>query len=161
MRIINLKIENFRGVKSADLTFDGHTLLVGGNNVGKSTICEALDLVLSPDRLSRFPPVQEFDFYNASYLDADGTTPVKIRIEVMLVDLSGEVERTCAAHTELWHVKEQRLLEAGEADAAVPPDVIHVCALKPKPFTTQKKMNSRRTRSSHIAPASKTASFSV
>ncbi len=24
MRIINLKIENFRGVKSADLTFDGH-----------------------------------------------------------------------------------------------------------------------------------------
>ena len=71
MRIINLKIENFRGVKSA---FDGHTLLVGGNNVGKSTICEALDLVLSPDRLSRFPPVQEFDFYNASYLDADGTS---------------------------------------------------------------------------------------
>ena len=108
MRVINLKIENFRGVKSADLTFDRHTLLVGGNNVGKSTICEALDLVLSPDRLSRFPPVQEFDFYNASYLDADGTIPVKIRIEVMLVDLSGEVERTCAAHTELWHVKEQR-----------------------------------------------------
>lgn len=88
MRVINLKIENFRGVKSADLTFDRHTLLVGGNNVGKSTICEALDLVLSPDRLSRFPPVQEFDFYNASYLDADGDTPVKIKIEVMLVDLA-------------------------------------------------------------------------
>lgn len=134
MRIINLKIENFRGVKSADLTFDGHTLLVGGNNVGKSTICEALDLVLSPDRLSRFPPVQEFDFYNASYLDADGTTPVKIRIEVMLVDLSGEVERTCAAHTELWHVKEQRLLEAGEADAAVPPEVIRCLRIETQAF---------------------------
>lgn len=134
MRVINLKIENFRGVKSADLTFDRHTLLVGGNNVGKSTICEALDLVLSPDRLSRFPPVQEFDFYNASYLDADGDTPVKIKIEVMLVDLSGEVERTCAAHTELWHVKEQRLLEAGEVDAAAPPDVIRCLRIETQAF---------------------------
>lgn len=33
---------NFRGIKNADLTFDGHTLLVGGNNVGKSTICDTL-----------------------------------------------------------------------------------------------------------------------
>ena len=52
MRVINLKIENFRGVKSADLSFDGHTLLVKGKNAGKSTICEALDLVLGPDRVS-------------------------------------------------------------------------------------------------------------
>lgn len=35
MRVLQLKIENFRGIKSSDLTFDGHTLLVGGNNVGK------------------------------------------------------------------------------------------------------------------------------
>jgi len=35
MRILNLKIENFKGVKNADLTFDGHTLLVGLNNVLK------------------------------------------------------------------------------------------------------------------------------
>ncbi|QKL02126.1 AAA family ATPase [Pseudomonas sp. NY5710] len=124
MRVINLKIENFRGVKSADLWFEGHTLLVGGNNVGKSTICEALDLVLSPDRLSRFPPVQEFDFYNAEYLEADGATPIKIRVEVMLVDLSGEIERTCGAHTELWNVQEHRLLEPGEADMANPPEVV-------------------------------------
>lgn len=48
MRVIKLKINNFRGIKSADLEFDGHTLLVGGNNVGKSTICDALDLVLGP-----------------------------------------------------------------------------------------------------------------
>ncbi len=52
----------------------------------------------------------------------------------MLVDLSGEVERTCAAHTELWHVKEQRLLEAGEADAAVPPDVIRCLRIETQAF---------------------------
>ena len=105
MRVLQLKIENFRGIKSADLTFDGHTLLVGGNNVGKSTVCDALDLVLGPDRLGRFPPVEEFDFYNAEYLAEDGVTPKPLRIAVMLVDLSAEVERTCFAHTELWHLQ--------------------------------------------------------
>ena len=101
MRVIKLKINNFRGIKSADLEFDGHTLLVGGNNVGKSTICDAIDLVLGPDRLGRFPPVEEFDFYNAEYLAVDGVTPIPLRIEVTLVNLSPEVERICIAHTEL------------------------------------------------------------
>jgi putative ATP-dependent endonuclease of OLD family len=42
MKVTRLSIEHFRGIKSATLHFDGHTLLVGMNNVGKSTICEAL-----------------------------------------------------------------------------------------------------------------------
>ena len=46
MQVSRLTLENFRGSKSADLEFDGHTLLIGGNNVGKSTICEALELAL-------------------------------------------------------------------------------------------------------------------
>ncbi|MGQ3180102.1 MAG: AAA family ATPase, partial [Blastomonas fulva] len=65
MKVVRLAIENFRGIKSAQLLFDGHTLFVASNNVGKSTICEALDLVLGADRLNRFPPIDEFDFYNA------------------------------------------------------------------------------------------------
>ncbi|WP_373092821.1 AAA family ATPase, partial [Zhongshania sp.] len=68
MKIVRLTISNFRSIKSAELFFDGHSLLLGPNNIGKSTICEAIDLVLGPDRLSRFPPIQEFDFYNAQYL---------------------------------------------------------------------------------------------
>ncbi len=55
MKVVRLTISNFRGIKSAELLFDGHTLMVGSNNVGKSTLCEALDLVLGPDRLNRFP----------------------------------------------------------------------------------------------------------
>ncbi|MFN7286308.1 MAG: AAA family ATPase, partial [bacterium] len=50
MKVVRLKITNFRSIKSAELHFDGHCLIVGPNNVGKSTICEALDLVLGPDR---------------------------------------------------------------------------------------------------------------
>lgn len=130
MKVRQLKIENFRGVKSADLRFDGHTLLVGGNNVGKSTFCEALDLVLGPDRLGRFPPVEEYDFYNAEYLENDGVTPKPLRIEVMLVDLSAEVERTYFAHTELWHTQKQRLLAQGQADQGVSPSVVRCLRLQ-------------------------------
>lgn len=130
MKVRHLKIQNFKGVKNADLTFDGHTLLVGGNNVGKSTVCDALDLVLGPDRLGRFPPVEEFDFYNAEYLEDDGVTPKPLRIEVMLVDLSAEVERTYFAHTELWHMQEQRLLAQGQADQGVSPGVVRCLRLQ-------------------------------
>jgi len=38
-----LAIENFRGSLNGAVSFgSGHTLLVGRNNVGKSTVCEAL-----------------------------------------------------------------------------------------------------------------------
>ena len=56
MRVLQIKIENFRGIKNADLTFDGHTLLVSGNNVGKSMVCNALDLVPGPDPKGRNQP---------------------------------------------------------------------------------------------------------
>ena len=87
MKVARLSISNFRGVKEAELYFDGHALIVGANNAGKSTVCEALDLVLAPDRLNRFPAVEEFDFYNSQYLSPPQTegeppTPVLIKIEV-------------------------------------------------------------------------------
>lgn len=123
MRISRLHIENFRGIKVADLHFSGHTLLIGGNNVGKSTICEALDLVLGPDRLNRTPPVEEFDFRNARYLDEDGETPVPIRLEAVLVDLSDDIKKLCAANLEFWHRAEKRILGEAEIDNADDPNV--------------------------------------
>lgn len=53
MEIARLKIENFRGIKKSELFFNSHTVLVGDNNVGKSTVLEAIDLTLGPDRLSK------------------------------------------------------------------------------------------------------------
>lgn len=117
MQVSRLIINNFRGVKSAELSFNGHTLLVGRNNAGKSTICEALELVLSPERLHRQPPIEEFDFYNARYLEDDKVTPVLLRIEVVLTDLTEEISRLCMAQLEHWHRTEQRLLGQGELDA--------------------------------------------
>ncbi|CAI09888.1 ATP-dependent nuclease [Aromatoleum aromaticum] len=123
MRVSRLSIENFRGIANAVLHFSGHTLLIGGNNVGKSTICEALDLVLGPDRLNRTPPVEEFDFRNANYLADDGETIVPLRIEAILVDLTDDIKTLCAANLEFWHTSEKRLLTEGEIAAADDPQV--------------------------------------
>ncbi|NLD78482.1 MAG: AAA family ATPase [Acidimicrobiales bacterium] len=52
MRIHRLAIRNFRGVDSfeIDLPADGVTIIEGGNEVGKSSLAEALDLVFAfPD----------------------------------------------------------------------------------------------------------------
>ncbi|MFT7149811.1 MAG: putative ATP-dependent endonuclease of OLD family [Nonlabens sp.] len=123
MKIVSLKISNFRSIKKAELFFDGHSLILGPNNIGKSTICEAIDLVLGPDRLSRFPPIEEFDFYNAQYLknsetEGEDPEPLPIRIEVVLTGLSDEVESRCDRHLEFWSAEELRLLSPGELASA-------------------------------------------
>lgn len=117
MRVCRLTIENFRGVSKAELYFSGHTLLIGGNNVGKSTVCEALDLVLGPDRLNRMPPVEEFDFHNANYLADDGENIVPLRVEAVLVGLTDEIASICAANLEFWNDKDKRILGKGELAA--------------------------------------------
>ncbi len=129
MKVVRLSIANFRGIKSAELMFNGHTLLVGTNNVGKSTLCEALDLVLGPDRLNRFPPVDEFDFYNAAYMTPSGgegeeAESIPLRIEAVLIELSDEINNKCGGNVEFWHLTEQRVLGTGEGAAANPPDVV-------------------------------------
>jgi putative ATP-dependent endonuclease of OLD family len=77
-------------------------LLVGGNNVGKSTICEALDLVLGPERLFRRPVVDEHDFHCGRYLDEEGA-PLEICIRAVLLDLSEEATRRFGGHLRRWN----------------------------------------------------------
>ncbi len=113
MQVSRLTLKNCRGIKDAEINFDGHTLLIGANNVGKSTICEALELALGPDRQSQFPVVQEFDFYNAVYLD-EKEEPIEIRIEVLLTDVTPTVEKTCRNYLERWDPAKRRILANGE-----------------------------------------------
>ncbi len=117
MQISRLSITNFRGIKNAQFEFGGHTLLLGGNNVGKSTICEALELALGSDRQRQFPVVEEFDFYNAKYLDDDGA-PIEIRIEVLLTDVTPTIQKSCGHNLERWDPNKRVLLGTGEIDKA-------------------------------------------
>lgn len=68
MEVARLKIQNFRGIQNSELFFNNHTVMVGDNNVDKSTILEAIDLTLGPDRLSRHPVIDEHDFYAGEYI---------------------------------------------------------------------------------------------
>lgn len=122
MRVRKLTIENFRGVKNGVIDFAGNTLLVGGNNAGKSTVCETLDLVLGPERLYRRPVINEHDFYESRYLGVDGA-PVEIRIEAILLDISEEAHRRFHNHLRRWNDNEGSFAdgpdggpEAGDAD---------------------------------------------
>jgi putative ATP-dependent endonuclease of the OLD family len=101
MRVRRLKLSNFRGVSQGGVDFSGHTLLVGGNNIGKSTVCEALDLILGPERLFRRPVVDEHDFHCGRYLEENGV-PIEIRIEAILIDLSEEATRRFGGHLRRW-----------------------------------------------------------
>jgi predicted ATPase len=52
MRIHRIKLENYRGVTTAEIVFmvDGVTIVEGPNEVGKTSLVEAIDLILKyPD----------------------------------------------------------------------------------------------------------------
>lgn len=98
MKLSRLHICNFRGIKEAKLVFSDHVVLIGDNNVGKSTILEAIDLVLGPDRLSRRSPIDEHDFYNGRYLSPDPSS------EAGLLDQSfGNTESTVSQQSDDQH----------------------------------------------------------
>jgi putative ATP-dependent endonuclease of the OLD family len=67
MKASRIKLSNFRGVSAATIFLPNHAVLIGDNNTGKTTVLEALDLALGPDRLNRIPPIDEHDFYQSKY----------------------------------------------------------------------------------------------
>jgi putative ATP-dependent endonuclease of OLD family len=117
VRVRRLTIQNFRAVAHGVVDFRGHTLLVGGNNVGKSTICDALELVLGPERLFRRPIVDEHDFHNGHYLDAEGNR-VEIRIEAVLLDLHEDTQRKLFGRTRPWSERRGGFVDVEGAEPA-------------------------------------------
>lgn len=114
MRVQQLAIRNYRGVATGTVDFSGHTLLVGGNNIGKSTVCEALDLVLGPERLGRRPIVDEHDFHRGQYLGSGGK-PVEIEIRAVLTGLSAEAEKQFFRHLRRWNEDQRSFADEGTA----------------------------------------------
>jgi putative ATP-dependent endonuclease of OLD family len=106
-----------------------HGVLIGDNNTGKTTLLEALDLALGPDRLNRQPPVDEHDFFQGAYtvkapvnqdkatgaanspapsaeLSANPQQPPteapRIEIEVAVADLNEEQKAKFGDYAEFW-----------------------------------------------------------
>lgn len=100
MNICKIDVSNFRGIKNASILVSKNAVFVGDNNSGKSTLFEAIDLVMGPDRLSRSPVIDEHDFYAGEYLAND--TPVQIKIEVTVIGLSEDQKIYFGNHIEWW-----------------------------------------------------------
>ncbi|MBT2394350.1 AAA family ATPase [Streptomyces sp. ISL-1] len=101
MKVRRLTLQHFRGISRGTVLLDGHSLLVGSNSVGKSTVCEALELILGPERMFRRPVIDEYDFHGARYQPVDGQLP-EIRLEAVLTGLSPEAERRFGPHLRRW-----------------------------------------------------------
>lgn len=125
MKIRRLRIKNFRSIADGEILFPGHTAVMGGNSVGKSTMCEALDLCLGPDRLSRSNAINEHDFYQRCYIGEDGQ-PIPIELEVVLTDLTPDLETKFRANREYWSEEDNSLLDESaspedtESESVVP-----------------------------------------
>ncbi|MGJ7497836.1 ATP-dependent nuclease [Variovorax sp. RT4R15] len=115
MKIVQVRVANFRGIAQGTVHFDGHSVLVGDNNAGKSTLLEAIDLVLGPERLSRRPVVDEHDFYAGQYLSAEGQ-PIPLSVEVIVADLNEEQLRHFREHLEWWDTNAKTLLPGPPAE---------------------------------------------
>ena len=83
MRVASLKIENFRGIQDGVVHFKKHPVLIGDNNAGKTTLIEALALLLGRDRLIR--ELTEHDFYGSNPQPAD-----RIRLVATITDFPGD-----------------------------------------------------------------------
>ncbi|WP_211236628.1 ATP-dependent nuclease [Arthrobacter castelli] len=112
-----LSIANFRGIFSSCIGFTGTTTLLGDNNSGKSTIFEALELVLGSDRLYRKPVIDEHDFYGGHYLD-DERTSTSIRIEAVIVGLDDELRSRFRNNLEYWDTAKREVLEHESLDTS-------------------------------------------
>lgn len=64
MYLAKLKISNFRGIKSADIKISPHFILLGSNNSGKSTIIDAVGLLLGKEQLVR--NIGDYDFFGGN-----------------------------------------------------------------------------------------------
>ena len=64
MRICQVELRNFRGIKEGIINVPAHVVLLGANNAGKSTIVDSLALLFARDKMVR--PISDWDFYGGS-----------------------------------------------------------------------------------------------
>lgn len=67
MKIVSIKIENFRSINKLTFYPKKENVFIGPNNVGKTALVEAINLALNPEFSNRHGAVDENDFYMRRY----------------------------------------------------------------------------------------------
>ncbi len=96
MKLSMLEIDGFRGISKAKVLFPEHTVLIGGNSIGKTSLVEAIALILGRDRMVR--NLTEHDFFGSN-----PAAPTRITIRATMTGFEPE---DISAHTD-WFRNER------------------------------------------------------
>ncbi|MEP0132083.1 MAG: DUF2813 domain-containing protein [Eudoraea sp.] len=107
LQLISLEVTNFRAIKHALLNFDQITLLIGENDLAKSTLMEVLSASLNPKLDDKLPEFTSFHFYK----DPEKEVPEK-RLEIkLLLKLQNNARLDEFKELELLSVKSEEELK--------------------------------------------------
>ncbi len=113
MQIRQIKIERYRGIKHLQFRPGSRTVILGPNNAAKSTVLEAIDLLLHPGGGRPRPAPEEVDYF--------GREPsAGFEIEVILGDLTDGFRAEVHAHLEGWREEEAELVADPDGEGIEP-----------------------------------------
>ncbi len=109
MRVRRLTIQRFRALKHLTFCPGPCTVILGPNNAGKSTVLEALDLLLHSGLGRQRPALEEIDYHMR---DPDSG----FEIEAVLGDLSRAFSAEVHHHLEGWRAASSELVAEPDGD---------------------------------------------
>ncbi len=113
MHIKQLTIERFRGIARLQFEPGPRTLILGPNNSGKSTVLEALDLLLHPGIGRPRPAPTEIDYFSRS-------TELGFAIEAVIGALSDSFAAEVREHLEGWKEIDKEIIPEPNGEGVEP-----------------------------------------
>ncbi|MHA6632072.1 ATP-dependent nuclease [Pseudonocardia sichuanensis] len=113
MRIRRLTVTRYRGLEQLVLHPGPCTVLIGPSNTGKSTVLEALDLLLHDGVGRGRQPLSELDYYARDTQDG-------FEIEAVLADLPADLSADVIDHLEGWRDHDKAVVSEPGGDGVEP-----------------------------------------
>ncbi|HMT04073.1 MAG TPA: AAA family ATPase [Solirubrobacterales bacterium] len=113
MHIRRLTIERYRGIRHLELIPGLRTVILGPQNAGKSSVLEALDLLLHHGYGRRRPDPTEIDYFERDPTDG-------FEIEAVIGGLSKGFAAEVAPHLEGWNSRDEELFAETDGDGIEP-----------------------------------------
>jgi putative ATP-dependent endonuclease of the OLD family len=144
VKIRRIVIRRFRGLEAFELCPNATTLLIGPNNAGKSTVLEALDLLLHPGWGRPRPQPTELDYYRRN-------PDAGFEIEAVLGDLSAAFAAETHQYLEGWRAETKEVIADPDGDGAEP--IVRVRVTGSSDFDLQHEFAKPEAEGSRFGPA--------